>query len=72
MTGAAIGTSLGYGYAGTVSRAGTYTITATPVALTSDPITFGEPVVLNTDNTVSSCKNAVIPLLTLAVWLWRK
>ena len=60
MTGAAIGTSLGYGFAGTVSRAGTYTITATPVALTSDPIAFGEPVILNSDNTVSSCKNVTI------------
>lgn len=60
MTGAAIGTSFGYGFAGTVSRAGTYTITATPVAIGSDPITFGEAVVLNTDNTVSSVKSVTI------------
>lgn len=54
MSGSAIGLSLGYGFAGNVSRTPDCIIAAKPVAESSASIPFGCPVVLNTDNTYSS------------------
>jgi hypothetical protein len=52
MPGASIGTSLPFGYGGTISRqTPAPSIEAKPVADDSDNILFGQPVVLNSDNT---------------------
>ncbi len=51
MPGYAIGLTLGYGFSGNVSRTPDCVIEAKPVATDSDRIYFGQPVVLNADNT---------------------
>jgi hypothetical protein len=60
MSGSVIGLSLNLGYAGTVSRSNDNIITPRILfsalsngAETKDPVLFGEPVVLNSDNTYS-------------------
>lgn len=54
MPGTAIGKALNYGYPGTVSRNGIHTITNRPLRSTDTAsANFGDPVVLNTDNTFS-------------------
>ena len=60
MSGKAIGTSLGYGYEGNVSRNGLYLIESRPVALDSEAIFFGQPVVVNADDTYSSVASVVL------------
>ena len=62
MTGKAIGLSFNIGYAGTPSREGKNApeIVNLPVKSDSTTILFGEPVVLNTDNTVSSVKDVTL------------
>ncbi len=49
MPGAAIGKILGLGYPGNVARQADAIITQRPVK--GDPISFGDPVILNSDNT---------------------
>ena len=52
MPGSSIGTSMNFGFGGTVSRqTPAPSIEAKPVADDSDNILFGQPVVLNSDNT---------------------
>lgn len=51
MPGYAIGLSFNYGFSGNVSRSPDCIIEAKPVAADSDSIFFGQPVVLNSDNT---------------------
>lgn len=53
MAGSVIGTSMNYGYPGTFARNGDCIIANRIVKSTSDPIAFGEAVILNPDNTVS-------------------
>ncbi|UUZ80642.1 hypothetical protein LJK88_20445 [Paenibacillus sp. P26] len=54
MPGSAIGKTLNYGYAGNVSRSSDAIIESRPVRLTdTTPVNFGDPVVLNADNTYS-------------------
>lgn len=53
MTGSAIGTSLNYGYAGTVSRSKDSVIESRPVKSDSADIPYGHPVIQNTDDTYS-------------------
>lgn len=62
MTGAAIGQSLNYGFAGCVSREGKNSpeIEAHIVASDSENILFGKPVVLKSDNTVASPQTETI------------
>lgn len=62
MPGAAIGTSLNYGFAGSVAREGKAQpeIGSYPVKSDSNPIKFGTPVVLNTDGTVSAATSATL------------
>lgn len=51
MSGKAIGLSMGFGFAGGFSRTPDCVIEAKAVASDSDDIKFGQPVVLNADNT---------------------
>lgn len=54
MAGKAIGTSLNLGFPGTISRVGLLNVIHNVVASASENIAFGEPVVLEGDNEVTS------------------
>lgn len=60
MPGKAIGTTLNFGYAGTIAFGPDDVTGSKVVASDSDNITFGQPVVLNTDNTVDAPTSTTI------------
>lgn len=66
MPGYAIGLTLGYGFSGNVSRTPDCIIEAKPVASDSDSIYFGQPVVLNTDNTFDAPTSTTITAANFA------
>lgn len=65
MPGTTIGKSLNYGYPGTVSRNGPHIITNRPLRTTNvTSANFGDPVVLNQDNTFSKFGQVATTLST--------
>lgn len=66
MTGRAIGLSLGYGYAGGISRTPDCVIETKPVKEGSEAIPFGAPCVLDATNTVVSAKTTTITAANFA------
>lgn len=66
MPGQAIGLSLGFGYAGNYSRTPDMITEAKAVAVDSDPINFGDPAILNTDNTFSACSSVTLTTANFA------
>lgn len=67
MPGKAIGLTLGFGFAGQVSRQNPVpVIESKPVASDSDPIPFGKPVILNSDNTFDAATSTVLTAANFA------
>lgn len=66
MSGSAIGTSLGFGYAGGVARTPDCVIENKALKSDSEDVPFGTPVVLNSDNTFSSPKSVVLTAANFA------
>lgn len=59
ISGAAIGKSLNLGFRGTISRQVWYIVTNRTIKEDTQPIAFGDPVILNEDNTVQSITSGV-------------
>lgn len=66
MSGKAVGLSLGYGYAGNVSRTPDCIIEARPLNTASANVPFGHAVVQNTDNTYSSAATVTLTATNFA------